>query len=158
MSKKSHKKHDANTIALNKKARHDFFVEEELEAGIVLQGWEIKSLRDGRGQLTDSYVIIKNGEPWILGLLITPLLSASTHVVAEGLRTRKLLLNHKEIRKLTALIDRKGYSLVALSLYWKNNYIKVKLAVVKGKKEHDKRATLKDREWERSKQRGYKQS
>jgi SsrA-binding protein len=157
MNKKAHQsKHNDNTIAVNKKARHDYFIEQELEAGLVLEGWEIKSLRAGRGQLTDSYVIIKNGEAWLLGSLISPLLSASTHIVADSQRTRKLLLHRRELSKLIGQIERKGFTLVCLSLYWKNNHIKAKIAVVKGKKEHDKRATLKDRDWERAKLRGYK--
>jgi len=157
MNKKANLKHGDNTIALNKKARFEFFIEEELEAGIALQGWEIKSLRDGRGQLTDSYVFIKNHEVWLIGSLITPLLSASTHIVADAQRTRKLLLHRKQISKFAGAVDRKGYSLVALALYWKNNHIKVKLALVKGKKEHDKRATLKERDWQRAKSRGFKE-
>ena len=157
MNKKAHQsKHPDNTIALNKKARHDFFIEQELEAGLMLEGWELKSLRSGRWQLTDSYVIIKDNEAWLLGSLMTPLLSASTHVVADSTRTRKLLLHRKEINKLSIQIDRKGYTLVALALYWKNNRVKAKIALVKGKKEHDKRATLKDRDWERAKLRKFK--
>lgn len=144
------------TIAQNRKARHDYFVEMELEAGLVLEGWELKSLRAGRGQLTDSYVIVKNGEAWLLGSSFSPLLSTSTHVVADPNRTRKLLLHRRELNKLIGQVERKGYTLVCLSLYWKHNRVKARLALVKGKKEHDKRASQKDREWERAKLRGFK--
>lgn len=141
------------TIALNKKARHDFSIEERYEGGLVLQGWEVKSLRAGKVQMVDSYVIIKDGEVWWLGGLITPLLTASTHYVADATRTRKVLLNEREISKLIGQVERKGYALIPLALYWKNGRVKIEIALAKGKKEHDKRATEKERDWNREKER-----
>src|SRR5512142_2397920 len=138
-------------IALNKKARHDYFIEERFEAGIVLEGWEVKSLRAGRAQLVDSYVIIKSGEAWLLGALITPLLSASTHIHPQAQRTRKLLLHKEQINRLIGAVDRKGYTLVALSLYWKDGRAKVEIGLAKGKQAHDKRDAEKERDWQREK-------
>jgi SsrA-binding protein len=138
-------------IALNKKARHDYFIEDRYEAGVVLQGWEVKSLRAGRVQLVDSYVIIKNGEAWLLGALITPLQTASTHIHPEAQRTRKLLLHREELNGLIGAVDRKGYTLVALAMYWKNGRAKVEIGLAKGKQAHDKRDAERDREWEREK-------
>ncbi len=142
-----------NTIADNRKAYHDYFIEETFEAGLVLEGWEVKSLRAGKGNLTDSYVLLKDGEAWLLGCHISPLLSASTHVKTDAIRTRKLLLNHKEINKLIGSVERAGYTAIALSLYWKNGLAKAKVALAKGKKQYDKRAAEKDRDWQRQKQR-----
>lgn len=153
MKKQKNKSTSDTTIALNRRARHEYFVEETFEAGIVLEGWEVKSIRSGRVQLADSYVLIKEHEMWLLGGLVTPLLSASTHIVPDPRRTRKLLLNKRQINKLIGLVERKGYALVPLKMYWKKQLVKVEIALVKGKKEHDKRATIKDREWERDKQR-----
>lgn len=141
----------SNTIAANRRARHEYHIEETLEAGLVLTGWEVKSLRAGKCQLTDTYILIKDQEAWLLGSHITPLLSASTHVVAEPTRTRKLLLHSKEIARLLGQINQKGFTCVPLSLYWKGNKVKCQLALVKGKQMHDKRATDKDRDWERQK-------
>jgi SsrA-binding protein len=138
-------------IALNKKARHDYFIEERLEAGIVLEGWEVKSLRAGRAQLVDSYVIIKNGEAFLLGALITPLLSASTHIHPQAQRTRKLLLHKEQINRLIGAVDRKGHTLIALSLYWKDGRAKVEIGLAKGKQAHDKRDAERDRDWQREK-------
>lgn len=138
-------------IALNKKARHDYFIEEKFEAGLVLEGWEVKSLRAGRVQLVDSYVIIKSGEAWLLGALITPLLSASTHVHPQAQRTRKLLLHKEQINRLIGAVDRKGYTLVALSMYWKDGRAKVEIGLAKGKQAHDKRDAEKERDWQREK-------
>jgi len=152
MSKKNHKDGPA-TIAVNKKARHDYFVEETYETGIMLKGWEIKSLRAGRVQLVDSYVVIKKGEVWWLGGHITPLAAASTHVTPDPQRTRKLLLHKREIDKLIGLIDRQGYTLVPVKLYWCRGKAKLAVGLVKGKKQHDKRATEKTRDWQRDKQR-----
>lgn len=152
MAKKK-KSDNSNTIAQNKKARHDYHVETKFEAGLMLTGWEVKSLRAGRCQLTDAYVLIKNGEAWLLGAHMSPLISASTHVIAEPTRTRKLLLNKKEIGKITSKINQTGHSCVALAIYWKGNKVKCEIALVKGKKEYDKRATEKERDWGREKQR-----
>lgn len=143
----------SSTIALNKKARHDYFIEERLEAGLALQGWEVKSLRAGRVQLSDSYVLLKNSEAYLLGMLITPLQTASTHISPDSTRTRKLLLNRSELNKLIGAVERKGYTLIPLAMYWKRGKAKVEIALAKGKQSHDKRASLKDRDWQREKQR-----
>ncbi|MFQ5470819.1 MAG: SsrA-binding protein SmpB [Gammaproteobacteria bacterium] len=142
-----------NTIALNKKARHDFFIEEEFEAGIGLQGWEVKSLRAGRAQLTESYVLIKDGEAWLFGAHISPLTTASTHINPDPTRTRKLLLHRRELDKLIGAVERKGYTLVALALYWAHGLAKLKIGLAKGKKQYDKRAAERDRDWQREKAR-----
>ncbi len=147
------KQNSDQTIAVNRKAHHDFVIEERFETGLVLQGWEVKSLRAGKVQLDQAYVIIKRNECWLLGSQITPLQTASTHISAEPQRTRKLLLNHRELTKLIGYVERKGYTLIPLSLYWKNKHIKLSIALAKGKKLHDKRATEKDRDWARQKQR-----
>ncbi len=152
MARKKPKK-SSNTIVSNKKARHDYFIEEHLEAGLVLEGWEVKSLREGKGQLVDSYVLLKGGEAYLLGCVISPLLSASTHVEPDPSRTRKLLLHKDQITKLISQVDRKGYAVVALSLYWKKGRVKVDIGIAKGKKDYDKRAVQKDRDWQRTKQR-----
>ncbi len=143
----------SSTIAVNKKARHDFFVEDRFEAGIALEGWEVKSLRDGRVQLRDSYVLIKDGEAWLIGVLITPLPTASTHIHPDPTRTRKLLLHREELNKLIGAVERKGYTVVPLSMYWKKGRAKAEIGLAKGKAEHDKRAVEKDRDWQREKQR-----
>ncbi len=143
----------SNTIGLNKKARFDFHIEEDFEAGVVLEGWEVKSLRAGRLQLSDGYVFIKNAEVFLSAVLITPLQTASTHITPEARRTRKLLLNRREIDKLIGYIDRQGYTIVPLSMYWRRNRVKLKIALAKGKQKHDKRAASKDRDWQRDKQR-----
>lgn len=152
MSKKK-SENDNSRIAENRKARHEYAIEETLEAGLVLQGWEVKSLRAGKGGIADSYVIIKGGEAWLLGSQIQPLLSASTHIHPENMRTRKLLLNKKELKRLIGAVERKGYTIVALNMYWKNSFVKVQIAVAKGKKLHDKRQTEKEKDWQREKQR-----
>jgi SsrA-binding protein len=143
----------SNTIVNNKKARFDYFVEEEFEAGLVLEGWEVKSLRSGKVNIADAHVLIKNGEAWLLGAQIQPLPTASTHVLPDSTRTRKLLLNRKELSKLIGSVERQGYTVVPLNLYWKKNRIKAKIALVKGKKTYDKRETLKQRDWQRDKAR-----
>ena len=153
VNKKKAKKGPSSTIALNKKARHDFIIEDKFEAGVVLEGWEVKSLRDGRVQITDTYVMVQNSEVFWLAGQITPLLSASTHIHPEPTRSRKLLLNRREIDKLIGAVDRKGYTLVPLALYWKKGRVKLEIGLAKGKKEHDKRAADKDRDWGREKQR-----
>ncbi|WGL16205.1 SsrA-binding protein SmpB [Microbulbifer bruguierae] len=143
----------SNTIALNKKAKHDYFIEEKFEAGLELQGWEVKSCREGKAQLTDSYVLFKNGQAWLLGARIQPLSSASTHFVTEPDRTRRLLLNRKEIAKMMAAVEQKGHTCVCTALYWKKHLIKCEIALAKGKALHDKRDTEKERDWNREKQR-----
>tara|TARA_B110000879_G_C10873510_1_gene393884 strand:- start:97 stop:567 length:471 start_codon:yes stop_codon:yes gene_type:complete len=142
-----------NVIAQNKKARFDFFIEEDFEAGLVLQGWEVKSLRLGKVQLIDSHIIIKHNEAWLLGAQIQPLTTSASHIETDPIRTRKLMLHRREINKLMAYRDQKGYTIVALSLYWKQNHIKIKIALAKGKKQHDKRETSKNRDWQRDKAR-----
>ncbi|MDB6063011.1 MAG: SsrA-binding protein [Verrucomicrobiaceae bacterium] len=142
-----------NTIAQNKKARFDYHLDEKFEAGLALQGWEVKSLRAGKAQITDSYVLLKNGEAWLIGALITPLNTVSTHFVVDSTRTRKLLITRKQLDKLIARTHQKGYTCVCLSLYWKGHLIKAEIALAKGKQEHDKRETEKERDWNREKQR-----
>ncbi len=151
--KKSKPANSSATIALNKKARHDYFITDRFEAGIVLEGWEVKSLRAGRVQLSDSYVLIKDNEAWLLGALITPLPTASTHIHPDPTRTRKLLLNRTELDKLIGAVERKGFTLVPLAMYWKRSRAKLEIGLAKGKQAHDKRATQKDRDWQRQKQR-----
>lgn len=158
MAKKSNKKTASNTIMLNRKVRHDYFIEDHFEAGLSLEGWEVKSMRAGRVSMDESYVVVKKGELWWFGGHITPLLSASTHVTTDATRSRKLLMHAVEIYRLIGQVERKGYTLVPLSLYWKHGRAKLNLGLAKGKKEHDKRATSKDRDWEREKQRTLKHS
>lgn len=153
MSKKPNKSPGGGTIALNKRVRFDYHIEERFEAGIVLEGWEVKSLRAGKAQLTDSYVLLKDGEAWLIGAQITPLSTASTHFVSDPTRTRKLLLNEKELDRLIGAVQQKGYTCVATALYWKRHLVKCEIALAKGKKEHDKRDTEKERDWGREKQR-----
>jgi len=141
------------TIALNKKARHEFSIEERFEAGLALEGWEVKSLRAGKIQLVDAYVIVKNGEAYLLGALITPLQTASTHIKPDATRTRKLLLHRHELDKLIGAVERKGYTLVPTAMYWRKGRAKLEIGLAKGKKAHDKRATEKDRDWQRQKAR-----
>ncbi|MGC1181834.1 SsrA-binding protein SmpB [Legionella sp.] len=147
------KKQSDSTIVLNRKAGFDYFLEDQYEAGLVLEGWEVKSLRAGKINLSDAHVILKYGEAFLLGAQIQPLLTASTHNIPDPTRTRKLLLNRKELNHLIGGVERQGYTIVPLSLYWKKNNIKIKIALAKGKKEHDKRDTIKDREWQRDRSR-----
>jgi SsrA-binding protein len=154
MTKK--KESSSASIAQNKKARFDYFIEDRIEAGLALQGWEVKSMRAGKAQLTDSFVIFRDGEAFLLGSHVTPLNTVSTHVVAEPKRTRKLLMNRREIDRLIGLVERKGYTLIALELYWSKNRVKVAVGLAKGKKQHDKRDTEKDRDWQRDKSRALK--
>ena len=148
------KKPTSNTqIAANKKAYHDYFVEEHYEAGLALQGWEVKALRAGRAHLKESYVLLRGGEAFLFGCHLTPLTAASTHVIADPIRTRKLLLHKDEIGQLTGAVERKGYALIPLTLYWKHNRVKLDIGLARGKKEYDKRETEKDRDWDRDKQR-----
>ncbi len=153
MAKKKSSGNSSGTIAVNKRARFDYMIEEKYEAGLVLCGWEVKSLRAGKAQLTDTYVLLKDGEAWLVGAHISPLQTASTHVVADPDRSRKLLLNRRELGKLFAATEQKGSTCVALALYWKGSRVKCEIALAKGKKQHDKRATEKDRDWSRQKQR-----
>jgi SsrA-binding protein len=140
-------------VAVNKKARFDFFVEDIHEAGLALEGWEVKSLRAGKAQITESYVLLKEGEAWLFGAHITPLSSASTHVQADPTRTRKLLLHRREIDALIGAVERRGYTLVPLKLYFKNGRAKLEIGLGRGKKKHDKRAAEKDRDWKRQRER-----
>ncbi|MEN8176659.1 MAG: SsrA-binding protein SmpB [Pseudomonadota bacterium] len=145
-----------STIALNKKAGHDYFIEERHEAGIVLEGWEVKSLRAGRINLTESYVTVKDGEAFLFGCHITPLPTASTHIHPDPTRTRKLLMHRSELNKLIGLTERKGYTLVPTAMYWKKGRAKLEVGLAKGKKLHDKRASEKERDWKREKERLFK--
>lgn len=144
---------DQPPIALNKRARFDYFIEENLEAGMALEGWEVKSLRAGKAQITEGYVLLKNGEAWLIGAHFSPLKTTSTHVVADPTRTRKLLLHRKEIDRLLGAVERKGYTIVPLRLYWKDGRVKLEVGLAKGKQAHDKRATEKNRDWQREKAR-----
>lgn len=144
-------------IAFNKKARHDYFVEERFEAGLALHGWEVKSLRAKRVQLNESYVIVREAEAWLFGTHITPLPTASTHIHPDSQRTRKLLLHRDELNRLIGAVERRGYTLIPLSLYWKRGRAKLQIGMAKGKKQHDKRASDKERTWQREKQRLLKQ-
>jgi SsrA-binding protein len=151
--KKRRKGADANTIVQNRKARHDYFIEDNFEAGLVLQGWEVKSVRDGRAQLREAYVVLKDREAWLIGAHITPLLSASTHVDAEPTRSRKLLLHREQIDRLIGAVDRRGFTIVPTRMYWRRGRAKLEIGLAKGKRQQDKRATEKDRDWQRQKQR-----
>jgi SsrA-binding protein len=152
------KPNDNPLIAENRQARHEYFIEEHYEAGISLQGWEVKSMRAGRVQLKEAYVFVKNVEAYLYGAHISALPTASTHVIPDPIRTRKLLLNKAELNKLASAVDRKGYTLVPLELYWKAGRVKLKVGLAKGKKDHDKRETSKDRDWQREKSRLMKHS
>ena len=140
-------------IAENRKARFDYFIEERYEAGIALQGWEVKAMRAGRAQLQEAYVFIRSGEAFLFGAHISALTSASSHVIADPIRTRKLLLNRSELNGLIGAVERKGYTLIPLELYWKDGRAKLQVGLAKGKKQHDKRAVEKDRDWQRDKAR-----
>jgi SsrA-binding protein len=141
------------TIAENRKARHDYFIEDRYEAGLALEGWEVKSLRAGRAQLKESYVFVRDGEAWLFGAHFSPLTSASTHVHPDPTRTRKLLLHRHHLDHLVGAVERRGYTVVPLKLYWKSGRAKVEIGLAKGKKQHDKRATDKERDWAREKAR-----
>jgi len=151
MADKKDKDSHEGTIALNRRARHDFFIDERYEAGIALMGWEVKALRAGRLQLAEGYVLLKDDEAFLFGSHITPLNSASTHVVADPTRTRKLLLKRREIDHLVGAVERKGFTIVPLAMYWKHGRAKLEIGLARGKKEHDKRASEKDRDWQREK-------
>ena len=147
MAKKKSKNSNSNTIALNKKARHNYALTDKFEAGMSLQGWEIKSIRVGKVNISDCYVHIKDREAYLVGAEIHPLISASTHVVCDPVRPRKLLLNRRELDKLIGAVERNGYSLIATAMYWKKCWVKLEFYLGKGKQDHDKRADIKDREW-----------
>ena len=153
MSTKKAKKPSGNIIAVNRKARHDFFIESTFEAGLSLEGWEVKSMREGRAQVAESYVNLKKGEAWLVGAHIAPIISTSTHVKADPTRPRKLLLNRYELDRLAGAVERKGYTLVPLNLHWHKGRAKLDLGLGKGKKQHDKRADKKDQDWQRQKAR-----
>lgn len=140
-------------ITDNRKARHNYHIEQTWEAGIVLEGWEVKSIRAGRTQLADGYIILKDGAAWLLGAHISPLNTVSTHITADPQRTRKLLLNLRELDKLVGAVQRKGYTVIPLNMHWYKNRVKVDIALAKGKKLYDKREDEKRRDWERQKQR-----
>ncbi len=141
------------SIVENRKAFHDYFIEERLEAGLALEGWEVKAIRAGRGHLKEAYVVIKNGEIVLVGAHITPLVSASTHVHADPTRTRKLLMHREEINRLVGRVERAGYTLTPLNLHYKGGRIKLDIGLAKGKKQHDKREAIREREWGREQQR-----
>ncbi len=158
MSKKKKANSCSSTIALNKKAKHDYFLEDKLEAGLELLGWEVKSLREGKGQLLDSFIEFHRGEAWLHNAQITPMTQASTHVVAEPRRQRKLLLHRREIERYAQKVQAKGYTCVCTALYWKGHHVKAEIALAKGKQSHDKRNTAKDRDWAKQKERIMKHS
>ena len=141
------------TIALNKKARHEYFIDERYEAGIALQGWEVKALRAGRLQLKEGYVLLKDGEAYLFGAHISPLSTTSTHVIADPTRSRKLLMHRRQIDSLIGAVERKGHTIVPLAMYWKNGKAKLEIGLARGKKKYDKRAAEKDRDWQRQKER-----
>jgi SsrA-binding protein len=140
-------------IAENRRARFDYFIEERYEAGLALQGWEVKAMRAGRAQLQEAYVYLRGGEAFLIGAHLAPLPAASTHITPDPARTRKLLLHHHELQGLIGAVERRGYTLVPLELYWKNGRAKLQLGLAKGKKQHDKRAVEKERDWQRDRAR-----
>lgn len=158
MSKSTDNKKPSSSIAVNRKARHDYFIEDTFEAGLALEGWEVKSLRAGKAQLTESYVHVRDGEAWLLGAHVTPLNTASTHIRPDPTRTRKLLLHRHELDRLVGAVERKGYTLVPLNLHWSRGRAKLEVGLAKGKKQHDKRATTRERDWQRQKARILKSS
>ena len=155
MAKKK-KQNNPNIITVNKKARFDYSITEDYQAGIELQGWEVKSLRQGKIQINESYILLKHNQAYLFGALITPLITASTHTVQDPLRLRKLLMNRKELDRLAKLVDQKGFTLVPLNLHWSRGKVKLSVGLAKGKKLHDNRATAKERDWNRDNQRLFK--
>jgi len=153
MGKKKTKKPAGNVIAVNRRARHDYFIEDRFEAGLALEGWEVKSLRAGNAQLAEGYVNLKQGEAWLVGAHFAPLKTTSTHIKAEPTRARKLLLHRYELDRLTGAVERKGYALIPLDLHWHKGRAKLEIGLGKGKKQHDKRADRKDQDWKRQKER-----
>lgn len=159
MSRKADKDktNPSGTIALNKRARHEYHFEERFEAGLALQGWEVKAIRAGRANITESYALVREGELFLFGAQITPLIQASSHVIADDRRNRKLLLHRHEVDELIGRVQRDGYTLVPTALYWKGNKVKAEIALAKGKQSHDKREVSKERDWARDKQRAMRQ-
>jgi SsrA-binding protein len=153
MNKSDNKPATPRVISLNRRARHDYFIEDDYEAGLALEGWEVKSLRAGKAQIAEAYVIIRNAEAWLVGAHISPLGTASTHVQPDPTRTRKLLLHRHELNKLIGATERQGYTLVPLSLHWQRGRAKLAIGLARGKKQHDKRASIKARDWQREKER-----
>jgi len=153
MSKRKAKSSGSRIIALNRRARHDYFIEDRFEAGLALEGWEVKSLREGRANIQESYVTIKDGEAWLIGAHISPLATASTHVQPNPTRSRKLLLHRNELNRLIGAVERQGYTLIPLDLHWTRGRAKLEFGLAKGKKLHDKRADKRDRDWARDKER-----
>lgn len=153
MAKKDGNKSSSASIAMNRKARHDYHIEERFEAGLVLEGWEVKSLRAGRSNLSEAYVYLRDGEAWLFGCRIEPLTSASTHINADPVRSRKLLLHQRELGRVFSGVQKEGHTCVPLSLYWVRGRAKCEIALAKGKQKFDKRATEKERDWNRQKQR-----
>lgn len=141
------------SIVENRKARHDYFIEERFEAGLVLEGWEVKALRAGNAQIGEGYVNVRNGEAWLIGAHFSPLKTASTHVKADPTRTRKLLLHRSQLDRLIGAVERKGNTLVPLDLHWSKGRAKLLVGLARGKKQHDKRRDAKDRDWQRQKER-----
>ncbi|RCU48922.1 MULTISPECIES: SsrA-binding protein SmpB [Corallincola] len=152
MAKKKPKQ-TSSTIAQNKRARHDYFIEDKIEAGLCLQGWEVKSLRQGKANIAEAYIYLKDGEAFLSGATFTPLQAASTHVIADPTRTRKLLLNRRQLDNLFGRVNREGFTILPLALYWKQAWVKLEIGVGKGKKQHDKRADVKNKDWSRQKDR-----
>lgn len=151
--KKSNKGAGGNVVAVNRRARHDFFIEDRLEAGLELEGWEVRSLRSGRAQIAEAYVVLRRGEAWLLGAHIPPLPSASTHIVTDPTRTRKLLLHRHEIDRLIGATERRGHTVVPLQLYWQRGRAKLEIGLAKGKRKHDKREAEKEKDWQRERER-----
>lgn len=158
MSNKKTKSGDDRVIAVNRKARHDYFIESKLEAGLVLEGWEVKSLRAGSVQITEAYVQLRNNEAWLIGAHFTPAKTTASYTRADPTRSRKLLVQRFELDRLVGAVERKGYALVPLDLHWTNGKAKLEVGMAKGKKQHDKRADKKDRDWQRQKERILKHS
>lgn len=148
---KKQNKTPSKTIALNKRARFEYHIEDRLEAGVALEGWEVKSLREGRVQFADSYVLLKDNEAFLFGCQINPLPTVSTHITPDPVRTRKLLLHRREIDRLVGAVDRQGYTVIPTAMYWSKGKVKVEIGMARGKRQHDKRKTEKDRDWERQK-------
>jgi SsrA-binding protein len=153
MDKSAKPQTTSKTIAFNRKASHEYTLEERYQAGIVLEGWEVKSLRAGKAQIAESYVLLKKGEAWLIGSHLSPLLSASTHVHPDPTRSRKLLMHRRELDTLIGLTERRGYTLIPLSLFWSRGRVKIEIGLAKGKKMHDKRASEKEKDWRREKER-----
>ena len=153
MAKAKKEKSKNSTIALNKKAKHDYFIDDRYEAGLSLEGWEVKSIRAGRIQINESYILLQNGEAFLFGANISPLPTASTHIKPDPTRNRKCLLHRTELNRLIGAVERKGYTLIPTALNWKHGLVKLEIGVARGKKAHDKRAAEKEKDWNREKQR-----